>query len=511
MLSKTAQSPGLSVESLGYLNYLRSVLTQPDDSWEGFYQPQSPSMNFALRYQLAFSTYALAALAQRTPAYRTPYLDAMRAAIEKMLRVETWGYWRVPAPLPDAHSSRANGHVVSSGHLAVLVSPHQRASLGPPSDPIARDNLQYSGHLSTMLGLYEKLSGDDRYDRPFTLHDPESGVSYAYTHSQVAERIHRQQRESSFGGVCCEQGMAYVPCNNHALASNALHDALHGTDFSPDNARWLQTVRDKLVLKGPALRGVFGTAYMRDFKMATPVAFNFTDAWGLAFMLPFDRPLVRKLYSKFKKRGIIRAGSDGAYVGSSTISERTEISDIPINTGFGLILARGIGDVDLAAALSTYAAHAFGASWQDGRYYYKDAPRTLHATALYALASAIEPGGATFTSLFTTPPDRSALAEPYLAEVSSLASIGVSQAEYNRHDKTLEFTLRQVGDPALLRSTPPAEATVTLANVNISTGVQIDLNGHHLSTGEYNRHDDKPAFKTTVDPLEEMRCVVRLG
>ncbi len=66
------------------------------------------------------------------------------------------------------------------------------------------------------------------------------------------------------------------------------------------------------------MRGVFGTAYMRDFKMATPVAFNFTDAWGLAFMLPFDRPLVRKLYSKFKKRGIVRAGSDGAYVGSST-------------------------------------------------------------------------------------------------------------------------------------------------------------------------------------------------
>ena len=411
MLSKTAQSRGLSLESLGYLNYLRNILTQPGNSWEGFYQPQSPSMNFALRYQLAFSTYALATLAQRTPAYRAPYLEAMRAAIEKMLCVETWGYWRAPAPQPGAQSAYGNGHIASSGHVAVLTSPHQRAPMGPPSDPVALDNLQYSGHLSTMLGLYEKLSGDDRYDSPFILHDHESGVTYTYTHSQVAERIHRQQLESNFGGVCCEQGMAYVPCNNHALASNFLHDALHGTDFShgqrplaPDRARQAGAQR-------PALRGVFGTAYMRDFKMATRVAFNFTDAWGLAFMLPFDRPLVRKLYSKFKKRGIVRAGSDGAYVGSSTMSERSEISDVPINTGFGLILARGIGDIEVADALSAYATHAFGASWQEDRYYYKEAPRTLHATALYALASAIEPGGATFGSLFTASPHRRS-AEP---------------------------------------------------------------------------------------------------
>ena len=63
MLAQAEQITGLSRESLCYLNYLRSVLTQPAGVWEGFYQAQSPSMNFALRYQLAFSVYALAALA----------------------------------------------------------------------------------------------------------------------------------------------------------------------------------------------------------------------------------------------------------------------------------------------------------------------------------------------------------------------------------------------------------------------------------------------------------------
>ncbi|MEO8286967.1 MAG: hypothetical protein ABI670_11085 [Chloroflexota bacterium] len=499
------QTDGLSRESLGHLNYLRALMTQPRDAWEGFYQSLSPSMNFALRYQLAFSTYALAALAQRTPAYRAPYVEAITGAIEKMLRVEAWGYWRVAQQ--DGAPSEGGG-ALSSGHVAVLVSPHQRVAAGPPSDPIAQDNLQYSGHLSTMLGLYEKLSGDGRYDRPFTLLDPGSGASYRYTHSEVAARIYDQMRKNNFGGVCCEKGMAYVPCNNHALASNTLHDALHGTHYSRDNARWLQTVRDKLVLKGPALRGVFGTAYMKDLKLATPVAFNFTDAWGLAFMLPFDRPLVRKLYSKFKKRGVTQAGSEGAYIGSSTVSERMEISDVPINTGFGLVLARGIGDMALATNLHRYAVGAFDAGWDGNRYFYKGAPRTAHATALYALASAIEPGGASFTAMFNDVVDPAAQSTPYLAEVDAPGVVGVAKAEYDAQERALTFTLRQVGAPDALRAAKPVDAALTIGN--IPTAVRIELDGVALGEHEYSRHGDILRLSATVSAAHDTLCVVRL-
>src|SRR5436189_4065589 len=89
-------APGLDLHGLGFLNYLHRVLAQPRGSWDGFYAPQSPSMNFALRYQLAFGAYAVAALAGRTPAYRAPYAEALRGAIEKMLDVASWGYWRAP-------------------------------------------------------------------------------------------------------------------------------------------------------------------------------------------------------------------------------------------------------------------------------------------------------------------------------------------------------------------------------------------------------------------------------
>lgn len=494
------QSTGLSTRSLGYLNYLREVLSQPLGSWDGFYRAQSPSMNFALRYQLAFASYALALMSQRTPAYRTPYVEALRDGIEKMLHVAAWGYWRVPVG--------TSGGAASQGHVAVLVSPHQRGPSGPPSDPIGRDNLQYSGHLSTMLGLYEKVSGDRRYDEPFTLHDPESGVSYTYTHGDVAKRIYTQMRENGFGGVCCEQGMAYVPCNNYSMASNALHDLLHDTDYSHANGRWLQTVRDKMVLKGPALRGVFGTSYMKDLHLATPIAFNFTDVWGLAFLLPFDRPLVRKLYGKFRKKAIHRDG-EGAYVESSSLSERMEISDVPINTGFGLILAKGLGDLKLADDLSRYATSAFDAGWDGARYLLRGAPRTLHSTALYALAEAMQPGGEDFTRLFTEPVRGASPDNPTLLRVDDPSGrVGVFQAEYSHEESVLRVGLRQVGDTAALREPGPVAVALSIGNLSARPHVQVDdvLQADYSWLG-----DSKLRLNVTVSPQEDVRCTVQVA
>src|SRR5438876_357089 len=115
---------GLDLPGLGHLNYFHRVLAQPLGSWDGFYAPQSPSMNFALRYQLAFGAYAVAALARRTPAYRAPYVEALRGAIERMLDVASWGYWRVAgqeqeAGSPGGLAGRAGSRTAPTGHVAV--------------------------------------------------------------------------------------------------------------------------------------------------------------------------------------------------------------------------------------------------------------------------------------------------------------------------------------------------------------------------------------------------------
>jgi hypothetical protein len=513
----------LSLQDLGHLNYLHSVLAQPIGSWHGFYHPQSQTMNFALRYQLAFASYALAAMAQRTPAYRTPYAEAIGRAIEKMLHVEVWGYWRAPDP---TRTDRAGPR--SPGHVAVLTGPHQKAPPGPPSDPIAHDNLQYSGHLSTMLGLYEKVSGHRRYDQPFTLQDPASGVSYTYTHGEVAARIHTQMLENPFGGVCCEQRMAYVPCNNYALASNTLHDALHGTNYRQANRRWLSTLRRRLVLRGPALRGVFGVAYVADVGLAAPVAFNFTDAWGLAFLLPFDRPLVRRLYPKFRRR-VTRAGSEGAYVGSSTLNEKLEISDVAINTGFGLVLARGVGDMELAGQLHGYAVGAFDAGWRGSHYLYRGAPRALYSTALYALAGVIEPGGEGFTKLFNDPPGAGTLDTPCLERVlvpdggdggdgqteavGAVGAVGVCAAEYDAGQKALHIGLIQVMDPTELRTAGrPVQAELLINPGRGGVIAAVHAGGQALPAEQLARTPDgRLRVVVKVEPSRPTQCVIYLA
>jgi hypothetical protein len=143
-----------------------------------------------------------------------------------------------------------------------------------------------------------------------------------------------------------------------------------------------------------------------------------------------------------------------------------EISDVAINTGFGLILARGMGDVVLADALARYGTQAFGAGWHGGSYFYANAPRTLHATALHALAEAIQPGGEDFARLFNDPPQPDAGNKPYVTSVVSESGIvGVSQARYDEAEHVLRIALRQVGDPVALRDSVSVQATVTVNNI----------------------------------------------
>ena len=440
----------LTRDDLGHLAYLHRTLTQPLDRWDGFYTPQADSMNFGLRFQIAFAAYAVAALARRTPAYRRPYAEALRAAAERMRDVRVWGYWRGPAPGTEGGER--------GGHVAVLLSPHQSRPLGPPADPIVQNNVQFSGHFATVLGLYERLTGDDTYDLPFVLGDPASGVAYEYTHSAVAERIAGQMAHNYFGGVCCEDGVAYVACNNHAMSATALHDAVHGTHLAAGNAGWLDWVRRKMVLRGPTARGLFATCYLRDLHLSAPVAFNYTDAWGLAFLLPFDPALVRRLYPRLRRR-LTTAGPDAAYLDSGPLTEKMEISDVPLNTGFAYIVARGVGDARTAARLAAHARTAAGLRWDGPVLAYFDAPRTLHTTALFALGNVA--GGDALADLFHAPP--APLGTPYLDRVTAEGGdVGVARAEYDPAARCLSLALERLGDAA---SGAPIPVTLACAGV----------------------------------------------
>ncbi len=444
---------GLSAGDLGFLKYLSSLALQPAGEWDGFYRTPADGMNFGLRFQIAFSGYAVFALAQRTPAYRAPYAAALQALIEKMLHPDSWAYWfRGAARTLEAEAM----HKTPGPLISALEFTHSRLGLGGavPADPCQQGNIQYSAHLASLLGFFEMLTADPRYDREgFTLTATSEDKTYNfhYTHSSLAGHIFEQMRDSHFGGACCEPGRAYAACNNHACISNLLHDRLHGTNLAEVNRRWSDWIKHHMLTGGvkgglplPAPNGLLSVAYMPDLHLPIPVSFNLTDAWGLAFMAAWDPATAREIYPRFRKR-LKNGPGDTLYLGSLGPNESAEISSVGLNTAFAAVFAREMGDQPTYERLKNWADRQLDpVSDESGgrRYQAKPAP---YVTALLALAGTLAPEGGGLHALLEWRPDFKA---PYL--VGASAGTDVTGAEGDGGNLRIELQ-GEAGRPVELR------------------------------------------------------------
>jgi hypothetical protein len=464
---------GLSERDRSHLKYLRGLALQPLDSWEGFYRTPNESMNFALRFQIAFAGYALYGLARRTPAYRQPYAEALKALIERMLRAETWAYWLNAARHSQPQEEEKPGRLQSAVDLV-----HSRLGLGGniPADPCQQGNIQYSGHLSSLLGFYEMLTGADDFDREGVWLRAEADgqrFEFHYTHNSLAEHLHAQMQESHFGGVCCEPGRAYVACNNHICISNVLHDQLHGTRLAEANGRWAEWVEKRMLTGGrqgklplPAPNGLLSVAYMPDLHMPIPVSFNLTDAWGLAFMAAWQPELVEEVYPRLRRR-LKLEGAGQLYLESRSPNESLEISSRALNTAFAAVLAREMGDTETFQALQDWADANLSPLEDEisGRYYAaRPAP---YVTALLALARTLPENGKGLYNLLRWRPDFTA---PALAEVSP--GMEVSQAEWTGKQLHISLTGKPGTAFSLRLENCPAPELINFDGVEIGLDSQ---------------------------------------
>ena len=440
---------GLNAAELGFVKYLSGLALQPAGNWDGFYRTFADGRNFGLRFQIACSGYALAALARRTPAYRAPYAAALEALIEKMKHPDTWAYWFRGA----AHQLEAGTDRKGTGPLKTALDfTASRLHLGGsiPADPCQQGNIQYSAHLASLLGFYEMLTADPRFDREgLALTADSDGKIYQfhYTHTSLAEHINEQMQDNHFGGACCEPGRAYAACNNHACISNLLHDHLHGTHLAEANRRWSDWIKNHMLTGGikggwplPAPNGLLSVAYMPDLRLPIPVSFNLTDAWGLAFMAAWDPETARQIYPRFRKR-LKNGPGVTLYLGSLGPNESAEISTVGLNTAFAAVYAREMGDQDTYERIKGWAdQHLDPVADETGARHYRAKPAP-YVTALLALAGALPPEGGGLRSLMGWRPDFEA---PYLAGVS--AGTAITVAEFD--GETLRIELE--GEPGSL-------------------------------------------------------------
>ena len=200
---------------MGWLRYLYRKATTADD-WDRGGRPHphwdnttGPPMLSWHRFDLIDSSYAVALMSDRTPAWREVYSEILN---ELVIRHTSWwaaedwmtqfgpdpdradypDKWRPLVP-PDVW-----GNYDVPGWTANGIEPY-----GLQMDPVDADGmLFFKGFFALLLGLHRYVSGDDRWNEPFEMiRDGEH--TFTWTHSGVVAHLADQWRERR-SGVHCE-------------------------------------------------------------------------------------------------------------------------------------------------------------------------------------------------------------------------------------------------------------------------------------------------------------------
>lgn len=168
---------------------------------------------FSMRYNIAFVGYAAAAIGLTRfddPDIRKRVGKVLDDCIGRYLHPEVWGY---------SQSKNYWG----------------RKPWAP--DPCFRENVMYTGHLLQLLAFYELMTGDTRYwTKGFDF--VWKGRRVPYTVKKLIDVSVHQMRKGPNGGITCEPGLMFFPCNNHPhVALKAFSRLGHG-DWSADARRW---------------------------------------------------------------------------------------------------------------------------------------------------------------------------------------------------------------------------------------------------------------------------------
>jgi len=194
----------LSVDDIAAFRYALDRALQPVDGFDGFdfidqFQPS------AIRYQINNLCYALTlANYVRLPAMRGYLHEAQRRLIEKKKQHLVWKYWALESLWGNFR--------------------HE-------PNPMARDNIMYSGWYAAQIGLFESATGDTSYAEPGALTlRATNGTEYINDYHTLIATLVANQSDSEFCLFPCEPNWIYPLCNNQAALGIRLHDRLHGTN-----------------------------------------------------------------------------------------------------------------------------------------------------------------------------------------------------------------------------------------------------------------------------------------
>ena len=393
------QFPKLNAEQAGHIRHIHNLATQIDGSWHHM-GSEDPGQEWfdAYRYQISNMVYA-ASLAHyhRLPALRSVFKTLIRQLIHKMLRRDVWGYW----------------YTTSSG--GNFLDPSLTELRRPWADPVAKENIMYSGHLLLMTTLYTMLFDDDEFEKPDSIvfdWDPRfwglGPEKFRYSIPALQQTILSEMEQNGWLGCCCEPNVVFVVCNQFPLIAVRYNDVRHQTAVLDDVLPKYKAAWEK---KGMVQEnGLITLFWMKNQDKALIAPDLSLTAWAATFLASWNSDWVKRLYDEQSTgyvttvdnivrvqpasvanriRGLVAQAPDTCQANSAkTISAAVELAkkeatpaekanDQSSTFGYVTQWLSEMGRAELLSGLLEYADSHLQPTWEDGGLFY---PRndTIH-------------------------------------------------------------------------------------------------------------------------------------
>lgn len=459
--------PPLTNEEVAGQFWLSAISWQlPRQRWSEYWNIGGGQYGVSsIRYQAAFSGYAAASLGMRTPAYPALTGRILESFIEHLLDRQAWryitSYWKDHPAYPD---------------------------------PVAYENIMYSGHLMQLMALHEAMTGDTRYRTEGFDFVWDDQKKFHHDLLSLTAITVEQMRGNECGGVACEPGLVFFSCNNHPQIALRLLEGLGLGDWSADRAKWekwaLSSYRS--VLGG----GAFKYFYYLPRKAFVPIGHPAFDAWSLLWYVPWaSNPAVAQELWKITVKKIDWEQFDKAPLGPEEIPKKKNaichpIQSVPSPVAATLAAAaRACGDIATAERLEKWLEERFLKREGDKTWIESNPLWRIGVTANWLLSRS-QAHGSDFRSLVQRPLPRDYFQGPLLAEIEP-ANIPVFQA-WRPDDQTLIIELEGRGQ----------DVTLHLAHVkDIATLEGVDADKWTFSEGKLHLSSiGRVTLKITVEP-----------
>ena len=427
----------------------------PDPGWDSY--STAPLTSWP-RFDLIESAYAIALLADRTPAWRELYVDILDRLIRRY--VTWWGAvdWMTLKgrdPQRHAYPEEWRGTFIPAHLFGDYEAPGWTGDglepWGHQPDPIGADgNLFYKGFLSLLLGLRERISGEDRWEDRFAVVPDADEGGWVYSHRAVNETLVRQWG-SRPEGCHCENTKIFPYCLSAAGLALFVRDGNAGSDSHWVFEQWFAEAQRRYLHHGRD-GAVTGSILYHDPIAGVSMPGLPPIDLGLAFYLAAQRPeIAEQLWS-----AVVNALGWRAAEGPVA-----HIPDEPRVVSLGRVMARELGDEAATARLDAFADE-LEPTWTDDRGFFfgfglgEEHPRG-QPNATMLLAEAIDRPGRWREALSPVTDDR--FVQPSVREVD-FPVLGLHQAAFDPQSESLFVSTYAAS------ATDGATTSFTIANLD---------------------------------------------